>query len=457
MAFDGEPFREEGEEGALRPGYAELFGALEGVDLAELTARVNRHLADRGVTFGSRPFIIDPIPRMITSAEWEQLTAGLGQRAQALNRFLLDAYGAQEIVQAGIVSSEAIHEAEGFEPDLAGRLPSGSPPAAIVGFDVVREPSGRFLVLEDNVRTPSGFEYALAARAALAEHLPPGHPLPRATDPITGELLISVLRAAVPDGRSDPSIAMLTDGPSNVAYSEHSRAAARIGVPLVTLDQLEPRGDELYAKLENGEWRRVDVLYRRCDEDRVRDEHGELTDVARAVLRPWLSGNLGLVNAFGNGVADDKLVHSHVDDFIRFYLGQEPDVPSVPTYDFSGPAGEEETKDRLREHVVKPRHGHGGTGVVIGPQATGPEIDDLADEVARRPDSYISQPTISLSFHPTVIDDHLEPRHVDLRVFAFSGDQIAFMPGGLSRVALEKDKLVVNSSQSGGGKDTWIL
>ena len=141
-------------------------------------------------------------------------------------------------------------------------------------------------------------------------------------------------------------------------------------------------------------------LYRRCDEDRVRDEHGELTDVARAVLRPWLSGNLGLVNAFGNGVADDKLVHSHVDDFIRFYLGQEPDVPSVPTYDFSRPAGEEETKDRLREHVVKPRHGHGGTGVVIGPQATGPEIDDLADEVARRPDSYISQPTISLSFHP---------------------------------------------------------
>lgn len=457
MAFDGEPFREEGEVGALRPGYAELFGALEGVDLAELTARVNRHLAERDVTFGNSPFIIDPIPRLITSAEWEQLTHGLGQRARALNHFLLDAYGAQRIVEAGIVSGEAIREAEGFEPDLLGRLPSGSPPAAIVGFDVVREPSGRFLVLEDNVRTPSGFEYALAARAALTEHFPTGCPVPRATDPITGELLTSVMQAAVPDGRSHPAIVMLTDGRSNVAYSEHSRAAARIGVPLVTLDQLEPSGDELYAKLEGGETRRVDALYRRCDEDRVRDERGELTEVARAVLGPWLSGNLGLVNAFGNGLADDKLVHGHVDDFIRFYLGQEPDVPSVPTYDFQRPAGERETKDRLREHVVKPRHGHGGTGVVIGPQATGAEIDELAGEVARRPQSYISQPTISLSSHPTVIEDHLEPRHVDLRVFAFSGAQIEFMPGGLSRVALEKDKLIVNSSQSGGGKDTWIL
>ena len=457
MAFDGDPFREEGEDGAPRSGYADLFGALKGVDLAELTARVNRHLAERNVTFGSNPFIIDPIPRLITSAEWTELTAGLGQRARALNHFLRDAYGARRIVEAGIVRAKPFSEAEGFEPDLVGRLPSGSPPAAIVGFDVVREPSGRFLVLEDNVRTPSGFEYALAARAALAEHLPSGCPVPRAIDPITGELLTAVMQAAVPDGRSDPAIVMLTDGPSNVAYSEHSRAAARIGVPLVTLDQLEPTGDELHVKLENGERRRVDALYRRCDEDRVRDERGELTEVARAVLGPWLSGNLGLVNAFGNGLADDKLVHSHVDDFIRFYLGQEPDVPSVPTYDFERPAGERETKERLREHVVKPRHGHGGTGVVIGPQATGAEIDELAGEVARRPQSYISQPTISLSSHPTVIDDHLEPRHVDLRVFAFSGAQIAFMPGGLSRVALEKDKLIVNSSQSGGGKDTWIL
>ncbi|HEY4827896.1 MAG TPA: circularly permuted type 2 ATP-grasp protein [Solirubrobacteraceae bacterium] len=457
MAFDDQPFQEEGEAGAPRPGYAQLLGALAGVDLADLRGRVNRHLAEREVTFGTRPFVVDPIPRLITPGEWEELAAGLAQRADALNRFLLDAYGERRIVEAGVVSGEAIQEAEGFEPDLLGRLPAGSPPAAIVGFDVVREPSGRFLVLEDNVRTPSGFEYALAARAALTANLPPGCPVPRPVEPITGELLLAVIKAAAPDGRDDPSIVILTDGPSNVAFSEHSRAAARIGVPLVTLDQLAPSEDELYLELDGGQRRRVDVLYRRCDEDRVRDEHGELTEVARAVLRPWLTGNLGLVNAFGNGVADDKLIHGHVDDFIRFYLGQEPIVRSVPTYDFPRPSGEVETVQRLREHVVKPRHGHGGAGVVIGPQATDRELDELAGEVNRRPQSYISQPKISLSSHPTVIDDRIEPRHVDLRVFAFCTAQITLMPGGLSRVALEKDKLIVNSSQSGGGKDTWVL
>jgi uncharacterized circularly permuted ATP-grasp superfamily protein len=457
MAFSGEPFREEEENGAPRPGYAALFDALAGTDLADLGDRVNRHLAERDVTFGRRPFIVDPIPRLITAAEWEGLATGLAQRTRALNHFLLDAYGEQRIVEAGVVSSGAIREAEGFEPDLLGRLPSGAQPAAIVGFDIVREPSGAFLVLEDNLRTPSGFEYALAARAALAANLPPGCPVPRPIDPITGELLSAVMRAAAPNGQADPSMVVLTDGPSNVAYSEHARAAARIGVPLVTLEQLDPRGDVLYVRLEPGEERRVDVLYRRCDEDRVRDEGGALTDVARLVLRPWLGGSLGLVNAFGNGLADDKLIHGHVDDFIRFYLGQQPVVPSVPTHDFQQPAGEAETMGRLREHVVKPRHGHGGSGVVIGPQATGRELEELAGEVARRPESYISQPTISLSSHPTVIDGRIEPRHVDLRVFAFCRPEVELMPGGLSRVALEKGKLIVNSSQSGGGKDTWIL
>lgn len=457
MAFSGEPFREEGEDGAPRPGYAELFDALAGTDLADLRDQVNRHLAERNVTFGSRPFIVDPIPRLIAAAEWEELTTGLAQRARGLNCFLLDAYGEQRIVEAGVLSRDAIREAEGFEPDLMGRLPSGAPPAAIVGFDVVREPSGRFLVLEDNLRTPSGFEYALAARAALTANLPPGCPVPRPIDPRTGELLSAVLRAAAPKDDRDPSMVILTDGPNNAAHSEHLRAAARIGVPLVTLEQLDPRGDVLYVKLEHGEERRVDVLYRRCDEDRLRDERGKLTGVAAAVLQPWLGGNLGLVNAFGNGLADDKLIHAHVDDFIRFYLEEEPVVPSVPTHDFQRPAREGETMDRLREHVVKPRHGHGGTGVVIGPQASDGELDELADELARRPQNYISQPTISLSSHPTVIDDHVEPRHVDLRVFAFCGERVALMPGGLSRVALERDKLIVNSSQSGGGKDTWVL
>lgn len=457
MAFDDPAFREEGDPDAPRPGYAELFGALEAADLAELRARVNRHLADHDVTFGASPFIVDPIPRLITPGEWEELSAGLGQRARALNQFLLDAYGEQRIAEAGVLSRQAIREAEGFEPDLLGSRPSSASPAAIIGFDVVREPSGRFLVLEDNVRTPSGFEYALAARDALAANLPEGCPPPRPIHDITGALLTGVLRVATPPGRGDPSAMILTDGPSNVAYSEHLRAAVRIGVPLVTLDQLEARADELYATLEDGETRRVDVLYRRCDEDRIRDERGGLTEVARTALGPWLAGKLGLVNAFGNGLADDKLIHGHVEDFIRFYLGEEPVVPSVPTFEFERRAGEAEMIQRLREQVVKPRHGHGGNGVVIGPQATEAEIAELARDVRRRPESYISQPKISLSSHPTVIDDHIEPRHVDLRVFAFCGAQVALMPGGLSRVALERDKLIVNSSQSGGGKDTWVL
>lgn len=457
MGFDGEPFREEGEPDALRPGYAALLGALAGIDLADLSARVNGNLADSGVTFGGRPFVVDPIPRLITGEEWHELTIGLGQRARALNRFLTDAYGEQRIVAAGVLSREAITSAEGFEPDLLGCLPSVVPPAAVIGFDVVREPSGRFLVLEDNVRTPSGFEYAMAARATLTANLPPGCPEPRPIDPITGELLTAVLHAAAPGDGGDPSIVVLTDGPANVAYSEHAGAAARIGVPLVTFEQLEPQGDVLYARLDHGDRRRVDVLYRRCDEDRVRDEHDKITDVARAVLRPWLSGNLGLVNAFGNGLADDKLIHRHVDEFIRFYLEEEPVVPSVPTYDFPATADGAQTLERLREHVVKPRHGHGGTGVVIGPQADAAELDELAGEVARRPHSYISQPTIPLSSHPTVIDDHIEPRHVDLRAFAFCAGQVTLMPGGLSRVAFEKDSLIVNSSQRGGGKDTWVL
>lgn len=457
MEFEGEAFREEGPAGAPRPGYAELLGALARTDLADLRARVNHHLAERRVTFGEAPFVIDPIPRLITAEEWEHLTAGLAQRALALNHFLRDAYGEQSIVEAGIVSGEAIREAMGFEPDLLGRLPGAAPPAAIIGFDVVREPSGRFLVLEDNVRTPSGFEYALAARAALIDCLPSGCPVPRPVDPITGELLTAVLRGAAPAGNRDPSMAILTDGPANVAYSEHARAAARIDVPLVTLDQLESSQDELYVHLEDGERRRLDVLYRRCDEDRLRDGHGEPTQVGRVLLAPWLSGSLGLVNAFGNGLADDKLIHGHVDDFIRFYLGHEPIVPSVPTHVFEPLAGDARTIERLREHVVKPRHGHGGHGVVIGPHATDAEIDALAGEVARRPAGYISHPTIALSSHPTVIDDHIEPRHVDLRAFAFCATDVTIMPGGLSRVALEKDKLIVNSSQSGGGKDTWIL
>jgi uncharacterized circularly permuted ATP-grasp superfamily protein len=458
MGFDARPFSEERDEaGAFRPGYAQLFKALDGVDLSQLSAEVNRRLASWEVRFGEEPFVVDPVPRLIDGAEWEPLCLGLAQRAAAINRFLHDAYAEQRIVDAGLIPSDVLHEAVGFEPDLVGRLPGAAHPAAIIGFDVVRGPDGRFLVLEDNLRTPSGFEYALAARRALTEVLPAGCPEPRPVDPMTYELLDGVLRSTAPDGVADPSMILLTDGPENVAYREHSRAAAEIDVPLVTLDQLVADGDRLRVRLVNGVERHVDVVYRRSDEDRVRDDHGRVAKVAEALVPAWLAGNLGLVNAFGNGVADDKLVHAHVEEFIRFYLGEEPSVRSVPTYGFVGEDDHPPTKERFRSQVVKPRHGHGGKGVIIGSRTADHELDQLASEVASDPGGYISQPTVALSRHPTVIEGELEPRHIDLRAFAFCGDEVRLMPGGLSRVALEKDKLVVNSSQSGGGKDTWII
>jgi uncharacterized circularly permuted ATP-grasp superfamily protein len=461
MESDQDPFTDGFEEdrdqdGNARAGYTELLRALGTVDLAELSTEVTLRLERHGVTFGGEPFVIDPVPRLISSAEWKTLAEGLAQRTRALNRFLHDAYGEQEVVAAGIVSAQTIREAEGFELDLMGRLPDHLWPAAIVGFDVVRDPDGEFLVLEDNVRTPSGFAYALAAREALLEALPAGCPDRRPIDPLTYGLLAAVLRSAAPVAAAEPSVVVLTDSEDNVAYYEHVQAAARLGAPLVKPGDLIADGERLRVRLPDGESRDVDVVYRRTDEDRVRDENGELTEVAGKLLPAWLGGTVGLVNAFGNGLADDKLVHSHVEDFIRFYLGEEPLARSVPT---TFVADELETViDQLDQLVVKPRHGHGGTGVVIGPHAERDDLDRLALELQRKPEGYISQPTVPLSLHPTVIDGRLEPRHVDLRAFAFgAGEQVGLMPGGLSRVALEAGALVVNSSQRGGGKDTWVI
>jgi uncharacterized circularly permuted ATP-grasp superfamily protein len=445
------------EHGVPRPGYAQLLDALRGVDLPALSAAVTRHLERDGVNFGGDPFVVDPVPRLLSGTEWETLARGLAQRARALNSFLLDAYGEQRVVGAGIVAEQTILEAEGFEPDLMGRFPTHEGPAGVIGFDVVRAPSGEFLVLEDNVRTPSGIAYALAARAAVAEELPKTSLNPRPIDPLIYEQLGRCLRSAAPAGSSSPLIVLLTDGPENVAYFEHAHAAERLGVALVTPDDLIADGSELRVKLPDGGTATVDVVYRRTDEDRVREQRGEMTDVAQRLLPAWLSGNVGLVNAFGNGIADDKLVHSHVEDFIRLYLEEEPLVRSVPTQALNTEADARAAIDRLRELVIKPRHGHGGKGVVIGAHANDADLEELAVELEAHPERYISQPTVALSKHPTVIDGELAPRHVDLRVFAFCGEAVEVAPGGLSRVALAPDALVVNSSQQGGGKDTWVI
>ncbi len=445
-------------EGEVRHGYERLLTELEGVDLEELYQRVVQRLADDGASFGEQPFVIDIIPRLLSAAEWEPLARGLEQRTRALNAFLTDAYAERRIVDAGIVDADTIDSAEGYEPDLAGRLPASSPPAPIIGFDLVRDPDGVFLVLEDNLRTPSGIAYLTAARDALTAVLPDTIARPRPIDPEIYELLRATLVHAAPPGAGpDPLLVVLTDGPGNFAHYEHARIAAAIGAPLATLDQLDPDGDRLRLRGGDGISRPVDVVYRRTDIDRIRDERGEMTAIGRTLVPAWLAGNLGLVNAFGNGIADDKLVHAHVEDFVRFYLGEEPLVRSVPTTALDSPQSGADAIERLHELVVKPRHGHGGTGVTIGSQADEQTLSRARAELERHPERYIVQPIVPLSRHPTVIDGQIVPRHVDLRPFAFFADDVQLAPGGLSRVSFDEGEMIVNSSRNGGGKDTWVM
>ena len=271
------------------------------------------------------------------------------------------------------------------------------------------------------------------------------------------EMLGRALAAAAPDGVDEPSIALLSDGPANSAFYEHRRLARELGVPGVTLDDLSVRSGRLHARCD-GSIRPVDVVYRRTNEDRLTDESGELTTVGAALHEPLRTGKLAVMNGFGTGVADDKLIHAYVEDMVRFYLGEEPLLRSVRTYDLGAPQMLEMALDRIDELVIKPRTGHGGRGVVVAPHAEPGDIRRTAEEVRADPTNYIAQELVMLSRHPTVVDSHLEPRHVDLRPFVFlspAGAEVA--PGGLTRVALDRDALVVNSSQRGGIKDTWVL
>ncbi len=439
-------------DGLPRAGYDALLPALAGVDLAALQRAVAASLAAAEVRFGGEPFSADAIPRLLGAAEWDPLAAGLAQRARALNHFLHDAYGEQRIATEGRLAPSVIAEAEGFEPELAGSLPAAPAPAAIVGFDVVRGPDGCFLVLEDNARTPSGFAYALAVRAAVGAALPDTGLTPRPIEPAAWEQLGGALRAVAPSGARDPHVVVLTDGPGNVAYYEHAQVAVRLGATLAVPEDCDVSEGRLLVGSGSGR-APADVVYRRTDEDRIRNERGELTPVAAVLLEPWLAGRIGLVNAFGNGLADDKLIHGHVEDFIRFYLGEEPLIASVPRAELAG-----RDARALRELVVKPRHGHGGHGVVVGAHAGDEELERLAARLAEDASGHVAQPIVPLSRHPTIVAGRLEHRHIDLRAFAFvTGDRVAVMPGGLSRVALERGSLIVNSSQDGGGKDTWVL
>jgi carboxylate-amine ligase len=434
--------------GVPRDHYAAVLGALADRDLASAGERVRARLLEAGCTFGegsdADAFPVDLVPRVIPGEEWHELACGLEQRVRALDAFVRDVYSDRRCFAEGVVPLRAVRAADYFEPELTG-LPPQRILVGIAGLDVIRTADGDYQVLEDNLRTPSGLAYTFTARRVIGRLFEGTAADPAPVEEAAIALLERTLRCAAPDGCANPRIVVLTDGPANSAYWEHRTLAEALEVPLVTLDQLDTT--------------RVDVVYRRTNDDRLLQPGGSAyTGVGAALIGGLRRGRLACVNALGNGVADDKLIHAYVEDMVRYYLGEEPLVRSVPTYDLADDAKLEEVLDRLDEMVVKPRSAYGGAGVFVGPTAQPHERDRVAREVRDAPEEWIAQETVFFSRHPTVIDGRIVPRHVDLRAFVtFDGEAAHAIPGGLTRVAFDEGELVVNSSRGGGGKDTWIL
>jgi uncharacterized circularly permuted ATP-grasp superfamily protein len=436
--------------------------SIDRVDLGELSAAVARDVDRRGVCFGTadgeQAFRIDPIPRLIDAAQWRELSSGVAQRVRALELFVRDIYGPRRIIADGVVPERALAGAHHLEPLLMGMGEEIGSWITVAGLDIVRDSDGSFKVLEDNLRTPSGIAYAVATREVLGAHLSPPDGLSVRSLDAAFHTLGGALRAAAPESAGEePTVVLLSDGRSNSAFYEHETIARFLDIPLVLLDQLSVRRGRLFARVDDGE-RAVDVVYRRTDEDRLTDGQGGLTEIARRLLEPVLAGKLACVNAFGTGVADDKLLHAYVEEMVRFYLREEPLLHSVTTYDPAQAGMLEMILERIDELVIKPRSGHGGYGVVIGPHANPEDLKATAVALSAAPERFVAQETVMLSRHPTVTDGRLEPRHIDLRPFAISdGESVHVLPGGLTRVAFERGALVVNSSQNGGSKDTWVL
>ncbi len=462
------PFDEtQSAEPTARTAYGRVLAGLDVTDLRALRADVAARLDAAGVRFGGEagwPFTVDPVPRIIGATEWDRLAAGLEQRVRALDAFVRDAYGRRHAVAEGIVTDADIEGTEGYEVLLQGAWPAHAPALGVSGLDIIRDTDGSMLVLEDNLRTPSGMSYAIAARRAVVDALtaagvtPP--PIRDIAEPFV-ELLGAALRRVAPAGVAEPRAVVLTDGAASVAYYEHAWLAGRLGVPLVTLAELEPGpGGGLRRRDADGRAHAVHAVYRRTDSDLVHRADGRsLTPVAAALIQPWVDGQLGLVNGFGTGVGDDKLTHARAEQLIGLYLGEEPLLRSVPALKLSEPESLDRLLDDPRAHVVKARYGEGGKGVTVCRDAPSDELAALLADVRADPAHYIAQRIVALSTHPTITaDGALEPRHVDLRPFVFATpDGPRTAPGGLTRVALRRGSLMVNSSQQGGAKDTWVL
>jgi uncharacterized circularly permuted ATP-grasp superfamily protein len=454
-------------DGTVRQAYRRLHDQLARSVPAELGARaeaLDRALVDQGITFSlsgqERPFPLDLIPRVITASEWTRLERGIVQRVKALEAFLADIYGDQQIVRDGVLPKRLITSCAHFHRQAARLVPPNGVRIHVSGVDVVRDEDGVFRVLEDNLRSPSGVSYVMENRRTMARVFPDLFAKHRVR--AVGDYavhLLRALRAAAAANVADPNVVVLTPGVHNSAYFEHSLLARQMGVELVEGRDLFCRDNAVYMRTTQGE-RVVDVLYRRIDDDYldpVQFRPDSVLGVA-GLLNAARAGNIVIANAVGNGVADDKLVYTYLPDILKYYLGESMLLPNVDTFRCWLPDEQQQVMDRLTELVVKPVEGSGGYGIVFGPNANARELAALRRRIRADPRGWIAQPVVQLSTVPTKVGHKLRPRHVDLRPFAVNdGNSVFVLPGGLTRVAIPEGSLLVNSSQGGGSKDTWIL
>ena len=458
------------QDGLPRDHYATLYAQLSRMDLTAFRQR--QQAADmaflrQGVTFNvyggeqgtERPFPVDLVPRIIANETWGRIEAGLKQRLHALNLFIHDLYHEQHILRQGIVPIDLVLGTSAYRPEFHGAEVPKNIYIHVAGIDLIRDHDGNFLVLEDNLRCPSGVSYVVENRRVMKQVFPylferydvrPVDDYP--------QRLREVLEYIAPTRSREPTIVVLTPGIYNSAYFEHTFLAQQMGVQLVQGQDLVVDSGQVHMRTTKG-LRRVDVIYRRIDDDYL-DPLAFRPESALGVaglVGAYRLGNVGLANGIGTGVADNKAVYHYVPRIIRYYLGEDPLLGNVQTYLAADPGDRAFILEHLDSLVVKAVDGSGGYGMLIGSHATSAERTEFAERIRATPEGYIAQPTIALSRHPTFVGDHFEGRHIDLRPFVLYGKEITVIPGGLTRVALRAGSLVVNSSQGGGSKDTWVL
>jgi uncharacterized circularly permuted ATP-grasp superfamily protein len=456
--------------GLAREQYQQLYAHLLDLDPGELhRAKQEADLTflNQGITFTvygrkegtERIFPHDLVPRIITGAEWDTIERGLVQRITALNLFLKDVYNEHRILKDGVVPGELIYTCRHFRRQMRNVKVPRDVYVCVVGTDLVRLPDGKFVVLEDNLRVPSGVSYMLTSRRVMQQIFPTLFRNYRVR-PIEqySQKLLSTLRSLAPEGRSAPTVVLLTPGVHNSAYFEHAFLARQMGIELVEGRDLVVHDNLVYMRTTSG-LQRVDVIYRRVDDDFLDPVafRGDSALGAAGLFNAYRAGNVVLANALGTGVADDKAIYAYVPKIIRYYLGEDPIIGNVETLLMSDETARRHVCANLHKYVVKAVGESGGYGMLIGPHSTAEQQQAFREQIQADPRNYIAQPVLALSTAPCLVDDRIEPRHVDLRPYVLFGEQATIVPGGLTRVALRKGSLVVNSSQGGGSKDTWVL